>query len=57
MIDIVRPSDSNIRKKEYKKLEKYQVLGEELDNIWRVKATAVQVVIVAPEAVTPKLGK
>lgn len=31
--DIAIPTDSNIRKKEYEKLEKYQGLREELDEI------------------------
>ena len=31
VIDVVVPSDSNIRKKEYEKLEKYQGLKEELE--------------------------
>lgn len=31
--DIAIPTDSNIRKKEHEKLEKYQGLREELDEI------------------------
>lgn len=33
MIDIAIPSDSNIKKKEYKKLKKYQVLRKYLDKM------------------------
>lgn len=36
-IDAVVPSDSNIRKKEYKKLENYQSRKEELERKWKAK--------------------
>ena len=49
------PSDSNIKKKEYEKLEKYQGLKGELERTWKVKAKVVPVVIGARGAVTPKL--
>ena len=49
------PRDSNIKKKEYKKLEKYQGLKEELERTWKVKAKVVEVVIGALGAVAPKL--
>ena len=55
MIDIVVPSDSNIKKKEYEKLEKYQGLKEELERMWKVKAKVVPVVIGALGAVSRKL--
>ena len=55
MIDIAVPSDSNIKKKEYEKLEKYQGLKEELERTWKVKVKVVPVVIGALGAVTPKL--
>ena len=54
VIDAV-PSDSNIKKKEYEKLEKYQGLKEELERTWKVKVKVVPVVIGALGAVTPKL--
>ena len=41
VIDVVIPSDSNIRKKEHEKLEKYQGLKEELEKMWVVKAAVV----------------
>ena len=55
VIDIAIPSDSNIRKKEHEKLEKYQGLKEELEKMWRVKATMVRVVIGALGAVSHNL--
>uniref|UniRef100_A0A3P9CTW7 C2H2-type domain-containing protein n=1 Tax=Maylandia zebra TaxID=106582 RepID=A0A3P9CTW7_9CICH len=57
VIDVAVPNDSNIRKKEHEKLEKYQGLREELERMWRVKVTVVPVVIGALGAVTPKLGE
>ncbi len=57
VIDVAIPSDSNIRKKEHEKLEKYQGLKEELEKMWKVRATVVPVVIGALGAVTPKLGE
>ena len=55
MIDIVVPSDSNIKKKEYEKLEKYQGLKEEVERTWKVKAKVVPVVTGALGAVTHKM--
>ncbi|KAI3358058.1 hypothetical protein L3Q82_002967 [Scortum barcoo] len=57
MIDLAILSDSNIRKKEHRKLEKHQGLKEELEKMWGVKATAVPVVIRALGAVSHKLGE
>ncbi|TWW57282.1 hypothetical protein D4764_07G0000010 [Takifugu flavidus] len=45
VIDVAIPSDSNIRKKEHEKLEKYQGLKEEMERMWGMKATVVPVVI------------
>ena len=42
---IAVPSDSNIKKKEYEKLEKYQGLKEEPERMWKVKAKVVPVVM------------
>ena len=52
VIDIAVPSDSNIKQKEYEKLEKYQELKEELQRTWKVIAKVVPVVIGALGAVT-----
>ncbi|KAF7655229.1 hypothetical protein LDENG_00059120 [Lucifuga dentata] len=57
VIDVAIPSDGNIKKKEHEKLEKYQRLKEELDQMWKVKSTVVPVVIGTLGAVTPKLGE
>ena len=48
------PNNSNTRKKEHGKLEKYQGLKAELEKMWDVKATMVTKVIGAVGAVTPK---
>ncbi|TWW81593.1 hypothetical protein D4764_01G0014080, partial [Takifugu flavidus] len=57
VIDVAIPNDSNIRKKENEKLEKYQALKEEIEKMWGVKATVVPVVIGTLGAVTPKLSR
>ena len=57
MIDVALPSDSNIRKKECEKLEKYQGLKEELERMRKVKAKVVPGVVGALGAVAPKLGE
>lgn len=41
VIDIAILSDSDIRKKEQEKLEKYPWLVEELEKMWGVKVTVV----------------
>ena len=55
MIDIAVPSDSNINEKEYKKLQRYEGLKEELERMWKVKVKVVLVLIGALGAVTPRL--
>ncbi|XP_077138906.1 uncharacterized protein LOC143804564 [Ranitomeya variabilis] len=55
IIDVSVPSDSNIRKKEYEKQEKYQGLKGELNKMWKVKATVILAVLGALRTVTPKL--
>ena len=57
VIDVAIRSDSNIKKKEHEKLAKHQGLREELEKMWKGKATAVPVVIRALWAATPKLGQ
>ncbi|KAF7642863.1 hypothetical protein LDENG_00249420 [Lucifuga dentata] len=42
VIDVAVPADSNIRKKEHQKIEKYQGLKEELEWTWKVKSKVVQ---------------
>lgn len=55
--DIAIPTDSNIRKKDHDKLEKYQVVREELEKMWKVKVRVVPVVIRVLRAVTPTLAE
>ena len=55
VIEVAVPSDSNMRKKEYKKLEKYRGMKEELERMWKLKAKVVPVVIGSLRAVNPKL--
>ncbi|KAF7645372.1 hypothetical protein LDENG_00205860, partial [Lucifuga dentata] len=55
--DVAVPADSNIRKKEHEKIQKYQGLKEELEWTWKVKSKVVPMVIGALRAVTPKLGE
>ncbi|TWW69251.1 hypothetical protein D4764_18G0000570 [Takifugu flavidus] len=57
VIDVAIPNDSNIRKKEHEKLEKYQGLKEEMERMWGMKATVVPVVIGTLGAVTPNLSR
>ena len=57
VVDVKVPSDSNIRKKEQKKLGKYQGLKEELKRMWSIKTSVVTKVMGALKAVTPKLGE
>lgn len=53
VIHAAAPSESTIRKKEYKKLQKYQGLRKEHQQMWRVKAK----VIGAVGSLTPKLSE
>ena len=45
VVDVAIPSNGNIRKKERKKLEKYQELKEELEKMWGEKTAVVPVLI------------
>ena len=55
VVDVAIPCEGNIRKKEHKKLEKYQGLKEGLEKICGVKGAVVPIVIGALGAVTSKL--
>ncbi|XP_078022977.1 uncharacterized protein LOC144462717 [Epinephelus lanceolatus] len=57
VVDVAIPADSNIRKKEHKKVEKYQELKEQLEQMWKVKVDVVPVVVGALRAMTPRLGE
>ena len=41
VIDVAIPSDSNIKKKQWKNVEKNKGLKEEAEKMWEVKATVV----------------
>ncbi|XP_060796653.1 spermatogenesis-associated protein 16-like [Neoarius graeffei] len=43
--DVGIPVDNNIRQKEHEKIEKYQGLKEQLEQMWKVKSKVVPVVI------------
>lgn len=38
-MDAAMPSDCNIREKKYENIKKYHGLREELEKMWKVKAT------------------
>lgn len=54
VIDVTIPADSNIKKKEHKKIKKYQALKEQLEQMWKLKSTVFPVEICTLGAVTPK---
>jgi hypothetical protein len=54
IIDIACPLDTNVRKKELEKVQKYRDLQVELQNLWRVKINVVPIVVGALGAVTVK---
>ena len=54
IIDIACPLDANIQEKEKEKSVKYQDLRRELEQLWKVKARVVPVVVGALGAVTKK---
>ena len=53
-IDIAVPNDRKIKIKELAKVDKYQLLREELEITWETTAIVVPVVVGALGAVTPK---
>ena len=57
VIDAPIPSDSNIKTKEHKRLQKYHGLKEEVEKMWELKAAVVPLVIRALGAVPPILGE
>ena len=53
MIDIVIPGDAGVKDKELEKIEKYQLLREEIGKMWKLKkVTVVPIVIGALGAVS-----
>ena len=57
VIEVAISADVNIRKKEHEKVEQHQGLKEQLEWMWKDKASVVPVVVRALRAVTPKLGE
>ena len=56
IIDIAVPVDSRVKEKEGEKIEKYKNLKEEIERIWKMKATVIPVVIGALGAVSRDFG-
>ena len=57
VVDVVIPSDSNIRKKGHERFKQYQSLKGELERMWGVKTSLVPVVIGALRAVSLETAK
>ena len=56
IIDFAVPGDSRIEEKEKDKIEKYQDLGRELQNIWNVKVKIIQLVVGSLGAIPEHFG-
>ncbi|KAF7642936.1 hypothetical protein LDENG_00248050 [Lucifuga dentata] len=57
VIDVTVPADSNIRKKEHQKMEKYQGLKEELERTWKVKSKVGPVAHWSARGCDPQTGR
>ena len=57
IIDFPIPGDSRIEEKEKDKIEKYQDLGRELQNIWNVKVKIIPLVVGSLGATPIQFGK
>ena len=57
VIDVAIPANSYTGKKEHEKMEKYQKMKEQLEQIWKVKCNVIPVVIGVTGVVTLKLGE
>ena len=58
IIDIAIPGDARVKDKELEKIEKYQLLREEIGKMWKLKkVTVVPIVIGALEAVSDMFDK
>ena len=55
LIDIAVPRDENIQDKKLKKIDKYQSLKIELEQLWKVKIMVISVVVDALGAITDRL--
>ena len=56
IIDISCPVDTNVSKKEAKKIAKYGALSAETEQMWGVKTQVIPVIVGGPGAVTKSLG-
>ena len=56
IIDIAVPRDENIRDKELEKIDKYQSLKIELEQLWKVKITVIPIVVGALGAMAERLS-
>ena len=54
--DFAVPGDSRIEEKEKDKIEKYQDLGRELQNIWNVKVKIIPLVVGSLGAIPKQFG-
>lgn len=54
VIDVAIPADGNIQRKVHEEMKKYQMLEEQLEQVWKVKSTVVPGVM---GSVTHKLGE
>ena len=54
--DFAVPGDSRIEEKEKDKIEKYQDLGRELQNIWNVKVNIIPLVVGSLGAIWKEFG-
>lgn len=57
VIDRAVPGDSILRRKQYKKLERYQRLKDDLEKVWKVHSVAVVPVVIGLGAVSPQSGR
>ena len=55
VIDILVPRDENIQEKKLEKIDKYQSLKIELEQLWKVKIMMIPVVASALSAITDRL--
>ena len=55
IIDIAVPRDENIQDKELEKIDKYQSLKIELEQLWKVKIMVIPVVVGALGAIADRL--
>ena len=55
IIDMAVPRDENIQDKKLEKIDKYQLLKIELEQLWKVKIMVISVVVCALGAIADRL--